>query len=97
MSHRQRRTLVNLSVFAGSAAMFATAWLGVVGADRTSPDSSLDYVSIPETTTGSAAVAQLNTIPAFTAAAPASDATLTQPAPTPAPRRVVVVRQSRAS
>lgn len=92
MAHPQRRTFVNLSVFAGSAAMFAAAWLGVVGADRTGTGVATDLAAIPPTSA-------IATTPAVASA----NVTRTSPAVTqetqvaPAPRRVVVVRQSRAS
>ena len=92
MAHSQRRTFVNLSVFAGSAAMFAAAWLGVVGADRAGTSVATAFIAIPATS----AVAT-------TPAVAFSDATRSAPAVTqtaqvaPAPRQVVVVRQSRAS
>ena len=101
MSHSQRRTFVNLSVFAGSAAMFAAAWLGVVGADQAAGDGSSDLAAIPVTgvTTTTPAVTQFGvtrTVPAVTTQ---PSTAVTAPAPTQAPvrRQVVVVRRSRAS
>jgi hypothetical protein len=77
----ERRLLVNLSVVAGSAAMLAASWLGVVGADDAGPTAEVRGGATTE-------VAQA------TSTARAATETLL---PAPAPRRVVVTRQSRAS
>lgn len=81
----ERRRLVNLSVIAGSAAMLAASWLSVVTADR-----------------GQAAQAAAVPAPATTTrvSPPMASANATDAAglvPTPAPRRVIVTRPSRAS
>jgi len=85
MSRSNRRTFVNLSVFAGSAALFAATWTGVVQADQAANEAPV--VALPTSNMTAAAVAMPPTIAAVR----------TQPAPVAAPRQVVVVRQSRAS
>jgi hypothetical protein len=102
-----RRTLVNLSVAASSAAIFAAGWVGVVGADEeraallaAESQSASDLAVV-----ASAAVAPSTVSPAVTVPAPSAAAVAATTAPaaaavqaTPAPvRRVVVVRPSRAS
>lgn len=76
----KRRTLVNLSVVAGSAAVLAASWLGVVHTDTDGDAEAANVAAAPVT---SEAVARAD-----------GDSRLT---PAPAPRRVVVVRESRAS
>lgn len=92
MAHSQRRTFVNLSVFAGSAAMFAAAWLGVVGADRTGTSFATEFVAVPARSAVATTPVVVSSDP--TRSAPAVAQT-TQVAPVT--RQVVVVRQSRAS
>lgn len=77
-----RRTLVNLSVVAGSAAMFAMAWAGITGADGDRYAQA--DLTMPETRV---AVVPQTTSPQVT----------TVDAPAPEPRRVVIVRESTAS
>jgi len=74
-----RRKRVNAFVVAASAAMFATAWVGVVRADQqaAADDATVAVVETASTTT------------AFPSA--------TNAEATPAPRRTVIVRRSRAS
>lgn len=96
MARSNRRALVNLTVFAGSATMFAAAWAGVVRADR---EALVAEVS-PSTPSMVAAAPAVTPALATSASTPAMTTTAevqTQPVPTPAPRQVVVVRQSRAS
>jgi hypothetical protein len=88
-THSQRRTLVNLSVVAGSAAMFAAAWAGIAEADS----DRYAQATVPVTTAMVAVPAQ-QAAPVVNAAPAVSDG---QAAEVPAPRRVVIVRQSRAS
>ncbi|MGE3961975.1 MAG: hypothetical protein AB7F65_09870 [Dehalococcoidia bacterium] len=92
MASSNRQTLVNLSVFAGSAALFAAAWTGVVAADRLEQDLMVAALPVGEPAVSAAVV------PAMVSASVQPGTTVqTQPAPAATPRRVVVVRQSRAS
>lgn len=91
MSRSNRQTFVNLSVFAGSAALFATAWTGVVEADRAANESIVAASPVGE------ADARVAAAPVTARVAVAPTAVQTQAAPAPPPRQVVVVRQSRAS
>lgn len=91
-----RRSLVNLSVAAGSAALFAVAWSGIARADSGRfVDASNEQPSI--------AVAAVVAVPRTTATVPApsppaSSAVAAEVQSAPAPvRRVVIVRPSRAS
>ncbi len=77
-----RHTLVNLSVVAGSAAMFAIAWAGITGADGDRYAQA--DLAMPE--------AQVAVSPQA-----ASPPATTVDAPAPEPRQVVIVRQSTAS
>lgn len=85
----ERRALVNLSVVAGSAAMFAAAWAGIAAADgeRYAQD-------VPATTAMALAPVLDSAAPAMNPAPVAGDG---EASTAPAPRRVVIVRQSRAS
>lgn len=91
MNTNQRRTLVNLSVIAGSAAMFATAWTGIVRADGNRSEEA----SVPVTKAMAVASVHTTSPPVLNAAPSVGDSQA--PSPTPAPRRIVIVRQSRAS
>jgi hypothetical protein len=83
-----RRTLVNLAVFAGSAAMFAAAWAGIAQADGDR------YVQADVPATAMAMTALQPSI-SVNGVVPAVDAA--QLSTVPAPRRVVIVRRSRPS
>jgi len=85
-SASERRTRVNLAVIAVSAAMFAMAWVGIVRADANRESLAL----MPAVADLAAGSADSGLIPAPGPATSSSQAEL-------APRRVVVVRQSRAS
>ncbi len=93
----ERRTLVNLSVVTGSAVMLTASWLGIVRADTGGTTfeevSTTQRVAAPYALTPWAAP----TPPPAMAAAAAEAGTSLQAAPASAPRRVVVVRRSRAS
>jgi hypothetical protein len=80
---RERRLLVNLSVVAGSAAMLAASWLGVVGSDRASSAAEGPVTTASEVVRPTGVTAEASA--------------LLMQAPAPAPRRVIVTRQSRAS
>ena len=103
MSHSDRRKLVNLSVFAVSAAMFAAAWVGVVGADQAAGDGPVDFAAVPVTgvTTRTPTVIPFGTTRTVPAVASQSSTGTTTVAPVatqaPATRQVVVVRRSRPS
>jgi len=87
---KERRLLVNLSVVAGSAAMLAASWLGVASTAPTEDDGAALAAAVPvapEVPAVSPAVASTDAIGAANLI----------PTPTPAPRRVIVTRQSRAS
>lgn len=86
MATNERRALVNLSVVAASAAMLAAAWLGIVRADT---DRSASARLEPAAVASSRVVTIPTLQPAPTAAA--------QQAAQATPRRVVIVRESRAS
>lgn len=86
MSATERRARVNLAVIAVSAAMFATAWVGIVRADADRERLAL-----------TPAVADLSAGPAGSGLIPAPGPAASGDQSEPAPRRVVVVRQSRAS
>jgi hypothetical protein len=84
-----RRVLVNLAVFASSAAMFAAAWAGIAQADGDR------YVERDGTTLTEMALASVQpSVPLIDVGPAISDA---PGSPGPAPRQVVIVRQSRAS
>jgi len=85
----ERRVLVNLSVVATSAAMFAAAWAGIAQADgdRYRDDESLTTAAAAFASTRAAVIPDMNPAPA-----PSEGQASNQ-----APRRVVVVRESRAS
>ncbi|MCK9496845.1 MAG: hypothetical protein M0R75_15325 [Dehalococcoidia bacterium] len=85
----ERRALVNLSVVAGSAAMFAAAWAGIV---QTDGERYRDADS-PTTAVAAFAPVQAAVIPDMTPAPASSEGQ----ASSQAPRRVVVVRESKAS
>lgn len=94
-----RRSLVNLWVAAGSAALFAVAWSGITRADSAQfvqtyneqPSAAVAaVVAVPRTTAAAIAPA------APTATAAVATGTMQSPNPTPV-RRVVIVRSSRAS
>jgi hypothetical protein len=85
-----RRALVNLSVAAGSVAMFAAAWTGIAQADG----DRFAQADVPVTTAMAVAPVQPVSAPVLAAAPAVSDG---QASPSTAPRRVVIVRQSRAS
>lgn len=96
MANSHRRTFVNLSVFAGSAALFAAAWTGVVGADRAADEQSrlAAALAAQNNALASAPVSAVAIAPPSVAGS--TSTAQTQPAPAPT-RHVVVVRQSRAS
>lgn len=85
----ERRALVNLSVVAGSAAMFAAAWTGIVQADG----ERYQDADSPTTAVAAFAPVQAAVIPDMNPAPAPSEGQ----ASSQAPRRVVVVRESRAS
>jgi len=87
--HSQRRTFVNLSVAAGSAAMFAAAWAGIAQADG----DRYVQADVPVAAALAGVPAQ-QSAPVLNAASAVSTG---ETAAAPAPRRVVVVRRSRAS
>ena len=89
----ERRALVNLSVVAGSAAMFAAAWAGIVQADG---ERYRDADS-PTTAVAAFAPVQAAVIPDMNTAPTPAPAPSEGQASSQAPRRVVVVRESRAS
>ncbi len=76
-----RRRLVGLSVLAGSSLVLAASWVGVVRFD-------LDAAPGPT---------QVAAAPSTLGPGVSSNAEPTQLVPAPQPRRVVVVRESRAS
>jgi hypothetical protein len=85
----ERRALVNLSVVAGSAAMFAAAWAGIVQADG----ERYRDANSPTTAVAAFAPVQAAVIPDMNPAPALSEGQ----ASSRAPRRVVVVRESKAS
>jgi hypothetical protein len=88
-NNSQRRTLVNLSVAAGSAAMFAAAWAGIAQTDG----DRYVQADVPVAAAMVAVPAQ-QSAPVLNAVSAVSTG---EAAAAPAPRRVVIVRQSRAS
>ena len=84
-SSSRRRSLVNLSVVAGSAAMFAVAWTGI-GKAQSSLSQTSDVSTVTTTTSSST----------LTGVSPAT-AQSNSGSTTGQPERVVVVRKSRAS
>ena len=84
----ERRALVNLSVVASSVAMFAAAWAGIAHADGNQyRGDEVETTAAVLTPARAAVIPELNLAPA-----PSVGQALSQP-----PRRVVVVRESRAS
>lgn len=85
-----RRALVNLSVAAGSVAMFAVAWAGIAQGDA----DRFAQADVPAAMAMAVAPAQPVGATVMNAAPTVGDGQASSPA---APRRVVIVRQSRAS
>ena len=90
---KERRLLVNLSVVAGSAAMLAASWLGIASPGPVEDDSATLAATLPVTPLAPVAPA----VSPAVASADAVGAANLIPTPAPAPRRVIVTRQSRAS
>lgn len=85
-----RRALVNLSVAAGSVAMFAVAWAGITQGDA----DRFAQADVPVAMAMAVAPVEPVGAPVLTSAPAVGDG---QASPQTAPRRVVIVRQSRAS
>lgn len=83
-----RRVLVNLTVFASSAAMFAAAWAGIAQADGDR------YVESNDASAAMALASAQPSVPLMEVGPGISEA---PGSPVPVPRRVVIVRQSRPS